>query len=122
MELQIEARNLELRQSWKDRIEQEIEKLLRHHPGLVHHLRATVEGTKQYKEGGYELLVVASVPNDTVVVKKRGEKVTTLIVEAFDTLGLQLKEMQRKKRQTFKTQDTERFNALDEATEAGAPE
>lgn len=41
--------------------------------------------------------MVASVPNDTVVVKRWGEKVHPLLVESFDILGLQLKEIVEKK-------------------------
>jgi cold shock CspA family protein len=102
MELQVEARNLELRKVWQNKIDEEKSRLERHHAGLVQHLRVTVEGTAHHKEGGYELRVVASIPNDTVVVKRKGEKVVPLVVDAFNTLGLQLKEMQRKRRQSFK--------------------
>lgn len=102
MELQVEGRNLEIRKTWQEKIDEEKERLDRHHPGLVHHLRVTIEGTSQHKEGGHEVRVVASVPNDTVVVKRKGDSVRPLLVEAFDTLGNQLKELQRKRRQTTK--------------------
>jgi cold shock CspA family protein len=39
-----------------------------------------------------------------VVVKRKGEKVVPLLVDAFNTLGLQVKELQRKRRQSFKVQ------------------
>jgi len=102
MELQVEGRNLEIRKAWQEKIEEEKVRLDRHHPGLVHHLRVSIEETSQHKEGGHEVRLVASVPNDTVVVKRKGETVRPLLVEAFDTLGLQLKELQRKRRQTSK--------------------
>lgn len=107
MELQVEGRNVEIRKVWQEKIEAEKERLDRHHPGLVHALRVTVEGTDAHREGGYELRVVASVPNDTVVVKRKGESVRTLLGDAFETLGLQLKEMQRKRRQTGKVVEHE---------------
>ena len=97
MELKIEARNLDMRKGWLDKIEDEKAKLIRHYASLVLHLRVAIESTSNYKEGGFEVRVVASVPNDTVVVKRKGEKVHPLLVEAFDVLGLQLKEMVRKK-------------------------
>lgn len=100
MELQVEGRNLDIRKVWQDKIDSEKTRLDRHHPGLVHNLRVTVSSTSHHKEGGYELQVVASVPNETVVVKRKGEKVRALLGDAFDTLGLQLKELQRKRRQT----------------------
>ncbi len=97
MDLKIETRNLDLRKGWKEKIEEEKEKLVRHYASLVLRLRVTIESTSNYKEGGFEVKVVASVPNDTVVVKRWGEKVRPLLVEAFDVLGLQLKEISRKK-------------------------
>ena len=104
MELQVEGRNLEIRKVWQDKIEEEKTRLERHHAGFIHHLRVTVEGTSSHREGGYELRLVASIPNDTVVVKRKGEKVITILVDAFNTLGLQLKELQRKRRQSYKVQ------------------
>lgn len=44
---------------------------------------------------------VAGVPGDTVVVKRWGENVRSLLVEAFDVLGAQLKDIVRKK-QSYK--------------------
>ncbi|MBU0730288.1 MAG: cold shock domain-containing protein [Proteobacteria bacterium] len=108
MEVQVEARNLEIRKSWQEKIEDEKERLNRHHPGLVHNLRITIEETTHHKTGGFELRIVASVPSDTVVVKRKGEAVRPLLVEAFDTLGLQLKEFQRKRRQTSKAPEVGR--------------
>ena len=102
MELQVEARNLEMRKVWQDKIDEETSRLERHHAGFINHLRLTIEGTAHHKEGGYELRVVASIPNDTVVVKRKGEKVVPIVVDAFNTLGMQLKELQRKRRQSFK--------------------
>jgi len=97
MELKVEARNLDMRKSWQEKIEEEREKLVRHYANFVLHLRVTIAATPGYKEGGYEVHLIASVPQDTVVVKRWGENVRSLLVEAFDVLGLQLKEIVRKK-------------------------
>ena len=102
MELQVECRNVEIRKSWQEKIEVEKERLERHHPALVQSLRVTISDAKSHKEGGYELQLLASVPNDTVIVKRKGEKIRAMLGDAFDTLGLQLKELQRKRRQTHK--------------------
>jgi cold shock CspA family protein/ribosome-associated translation inhibitor RaiA len=98
MELKIEARNVELRKSWQTKISEEQEKLIRHYANFVLHLRISIEATTHYKEGGYEIKLVATVPNDTVVVTRSGESVRTVLTESFDVLTLQLKEIQRKKR------------------------
>ncbi|HER62554.1 MAG TPA: HPF/RaiA family ribosome-associated protein, partial [Desulfobacteraceae bacterium] len=62
MELKIEARNLDMRKGWLDKIEGEKEKLIRHYANLVLHLRVTIESTSNHKEGGFEIRLVASVP------------------------------------------------------------
>ncbi|MCG6928946.1 MAG: cold shock domain-containing protein [Desulfofustis sp.] len=102
MELKVEGRNMELKKGWQMKIEEEKEKLIKHYAGFILYLRVAIEATAHHKEGGYEVKIVASVPNDTVVVTKKGERVRPLIIEAFDVLSLQLKEIQRKKRKTKK--------------------
>lgn len=113
MELKVEGRNLDLRKSWHDKIEEEKERLGRHHPGLVHNLRITIEDTSQHKQGSYEVVIVAGVPNDTVVVKRKGGKVWAVLGEAFDTLGLKLKELQRKKRKNSNNKAAAPFEVTD---------
>ena len=108
MELQVEARNLGMRTSWQNKIEEKKERLIRHYRGMIQHLRVSFEATPHHKGGGLELRLVATVPNETVVVKRKGEGGGPLLVEAFDVLGLQLKEIQRKKRQKGKTLENER--------------
>ena len=102
MELQIEGRHVEIRKSWQDKIEVEKDRLSRHHPGLVHSLRVAIEATTAHKEGGFEVRLIATVPSDTIIVKRKGEAVKPALVKAFDNLGLQLKELQRKRNQTVK--------------------
>ncbi len=102
MELKIEARNVELRKSWQDKIEEEKEKLVKFYANYVLHLRVSIEATTHHKEGGFEVKLVATVPNDTLVVVRRGEGVRPQLIEAFDVLTDQLKEIMRKKRQTVK--------------------
>lgn len=106
MELKIEARNVELRRSWQEKIDEEKERLIRHYPSYVLHLRASVEATTHHKEGGFEIKLVASVPGDTVVVSRKGDNVKALFGDAFDVLGEQLKENLRKKRKTKKGADS----------------
>ncbi len=103
MELKIEARNVEMRKSWQTKIVEEQEKLIRHYANFVLHLRVSIEATAQYKEGGFEIKLVATVPNDTVVVSRSAETVRAALTESFDVLALQLKEIQRKKRKSKKS-------------------
>lgn len=102
MELKIEARNVELRKGWHVRIQEEKEKLVRHYPNFVLHLRVSIEATAHHREGGFEIKLIATVPNDTVVVTRKGDSVRPALTESFDILALQLKEIQRKKRKNKK--------------------
>ncbi len=97
MELKVEARNVELKKGWQDRIDNEKEKLLRHYPNLVLHLRVTIEATG-HAESDFKVKLVAGVPGDTMVVTRSAENVRAALTESFDVLTLNLKEMQRKKR------------------------
>ncbi len=99
MELKIEARNIELRKGWQTKIQEEQEKLIRLYPNFVLHLRVSIEATTHHKQGGFEIKLVATVPNDTAVVTRNAETVRAALTESFDVLTLQLKEMLRKKRQ-----------------------
>lgn len=108
MELQVEGRHVEIRKSWQSKIDVEKDRLIRHHAGMVLNLRVAIEATANHKEGGYEVRLIAAVPDGTVVVKRKGEKVNPLLVKAFDNLGLQLKEMQRKKQQHQKGVEPEK--------------
>jgi cold shock CspA family protein len=102
MELKIEARNVELRKGWQTKIQEEQAKLVRHYPNFVLHLRVSIAATTHHKEGGFEVKLVASVPNDTVVVTRKADGVRAALTESFDVLSLQLKEIQRKKRKNKK--------------------
>lgn len=97
MELKIEARNVDLRKGWQKKIQEEQAKLIRHYANFVLHLRVSIEATS-HKEGGFEIKLVASVPNDMVVVSRKADTVRAALTESFDVLALQLKEIQRKKR------------------------
>jgi cold shock CspA family protein/ribosome-associated translation inhibitor RaiA len=105
MELKIETRNVDLKKGWQARIEEERDKLLHQYANFVLHLRVAIEATQHHKEGGFEIKIVASVPNDTVVVSRKGATVRSTLIEAFDVLTLQLKEIQRKKRRSVKHVD-----------------
>ena len=98
MELKVETRNVELRKGWQDKIDSEKEKLVRHYANFVFHLRVSIEANTHHKEGGFEIKLIATIPQDTVVVTRKGEAVRSVLTEAFDVLALQLKEIQRKKR------------------------
>ncbi len=115
MDLKVETRNVELRKGWQTKIDEEKERLVRHFANFVLHLRVSIEATAHHKEGGYELKLVTSVPQDTVVVTRKGENVGPLLVEAFDVLSHQLKEIVRKKRKS----ETSAESSVEEGAQYG---
>ncbi|MEA1991052.1 MAG: HPF/RaiA family ribosome-associated protein [Thermodesulfobacteriota bacterium] len=97
MDRHIEAFNITLLPEWEEKIDEEIDKIQKHHPGIVHHFRISLIGTKHHRLGLFEVHMVASVPKDTFAVKHKGEKVRPLIVSCFDVLDRQLREYNRKR-------------------------
>jgi len=60
MDRRIEAFNITLLPEWEEKIDEEISKIQKHHPGIVHHFRISLIGTKHHRHGLFEVHVVAS--------------------------------------------------------------
>ncbi len=97
MDIQIEARNVTLLPEWEEKANEEIAKITGHFPGLIHHLRVYIIGTKHHRHGFFEIHIIASVPQETIMVKRKGERVRLLIVKCFDNLDRQIKGYNRKR-------------------------
>jgi cold shock CspA family protein/ribosome-associated translation inhibitor RaiA len=102
MDLKIDARNVIITPEWQARIDEEIARLEERHPGLVHHFRLTLIATRHQRLGFFEAHVVASVPQDTIVVKESGELVLPLLVKCFDVLDRKILEYNRRRQQLVK--------------------
>jgi len=108
MDLKIDARNVIITPEWHAKIDEGIARLQEHNPGLIHHFRLTLIATRHQRLGLFEAHIVASVPQDTIVVKERGEFVEPLLVKCFDVLDRKLLEYARRRQQIVK-QHEERF-------------
>jgi ribosome-associated translation inhibitor RaiA len=115
MERRIDARELSLTPEWKERIDLEIDRIEESHPGLVHYLRATLTGSTHQRLGLFEVTLVATVPGDTVVVKRKGELVHPLIVESFDVLDRRLREYSSRRQRLVKTHEEQPAGSIDES-------
>ena len=102
MDLKIDARNVDITPEWQARIDEEIARLEERHQGLIHHFRLTLIATRHQRLGLFEIHAVASVPQDTLVVKENGELVLPLIVKCFDVLDRKILEYNRRRQQTVK--------------------
>jgi cold shock CspA family protein len=102
MDLKIDARNVIITPAWYAKIDEEIARLQEHNPGLIHHFRLTLIATRHQRLGLFEVHIVASVPQDTIVVKERGEFVEPLLVKCFDVLDRKVLEYSRRRQQIVK--------------------
>lgn len=102
MDIRIEARNLTMLPEWDGKIDEELCKIDCHYPGLLHHFRLTLSGTRHHKLGAFEIHITGTVPEKTIVVKKKGELVLPLIVESFDVLDSELREHNRLRQQVVR--------------------
>ena len=102
MDLKIDARNVEITPEWQARIDDEIARLEERHSGLIHHFRLTLMATRHQRLGLFEVHIVASVPQDTLVVKEIGELVPPLLVKCFDVLDRKIVEYNRRRQQMVK--------------------
>ncbi len=103
MEVRIEPRNLTMLPEWEERINKELSRVNSHNPGLIHHARVALMGTPHHKLGAFEVHVNCTVPEKrNIVVKKKGELVLPLLVEAFDALDLELREYNRTRQEVVR--------------------
>lgn len=114
MDRRIDAINITMLPEWEEKIDEELAKIAEHHPGAIHHFRATLFGTKHHRHGLFEIHVVASVPGDTIVVKEKGERVRPMIVAAFDFLDRELAEYDRRRQNLVKTHEERPMGTISE--------
>jgi cold shock CspA family protein len=91
-DVHIEARQMELLPEWREKIEEELDRLQNHYHDPILHARVELIGTRHHRHGAFEIRLVATVPGDTITIIRQGELVHPLIVEAFDVLDRRLRE------------------------------
>ncbi len=114
MDRHVEARNLTILPEWEEKIDEEVARIETHHPGVVHHIRVCLIGTKHHRHGLFEVHVAASVPQETIVVKEKGERMRPAIVAAFDFLDRELREYGRKRQGLVKTHEERPMGVVSE--------
>lgn len=91
----IECRNVQMQPEWETRINEEFARVQRHYPRGITSGRVEIIGTRHHRHGAYEVRLVVTVPNDTVVVTRRGDLEFPLLTDVFDALQRQLEERAR---------------------------
>jgi ribosomal subunit interface protein len=82
MQVEIEGRNTEVRQSWRDLIDQKLKKL-EHFPNEITRARVTITHNPHHHLGDNQVQVVLAVAGQTLTVKKKGAQIPTVLRSAL---------------------------------------
>lgn len=74
MQVEIEGRNVTVRQNWRELIEQKLMKS-EHFPNEITHARVTITHSPHHHMGDNQVQVVLSVAGQTLTVKKKGVQI-----------------------------------------------
>ncbi|MBI3301475.1 MAG: HPF/RaiA family ribosome-associated protein [Deltaproteobacteria bacterium] len=74
MQLDIEGRNTEIQERWRDLIERKLAKL-EHYPNEITHARVTITHNPHHHVGDNRVQVILSVSGQTLTVKKSGAQI-----------------------------------------------
>jgi cold shock CspA family protein len=104
-DVHIEGQNLEILPEWREKIEEELARLQKHYHDPILHARVEIIGTAHHRLGAFEVHLVISIPGDTITIRRQGEMVVPLVVEAFDVLDRRLAEHAQVVQQQIKTHE-----------------
>ena len=82
MQVEIEGRNTEVRQSWRDLIEQKLGKF-EHFPNEITRARVTITHNPHHHLGDNQVQVVLAVAGQTLTVKKKGAQIPDILRSAL---------------------------------------
>jgi cold shock CspA family protein/ribosome-associated translation inhibitor RaiA len=102
-DVHIEGRNLEILPEWRAKIEEELARLQKHYHDPILHARVEIIGTAHHRLGAFEVHLIVTVPGDTITLRRQGDMVMPLVVEAFDALDRRLAEHAQVIQQKVKT-------------------
>ena len=82
MQLDIEGRNTEVQERWRDLIQRKLAKL-EHYPNEITHARVTITHNPHHQVGDNQVQVVLSVSGQTLTVKKNGAQIPAVLRAAL---------------------------------------
>ena len=83
MQLDIDGRNIEIQERWRDLIERKLIKL-EHYPNEITHARVTITHSPHHHLGDNQVQIVLSVSGQTLTVKKSGAQVPAVLRAALN--------------------------------------
>ena len=102
LDVHIKGRNLEILPEWREKIDEELDRLGKHTSDPILHARVELIGTGHHRHGAFEIQLVANVAGQTLTVARQGEYVLPLIVDAFNALDRRLREYSSQRQQQVK--------------------
>jgi ribosomal subunit interface protein len=82
MQVEIEGRNTEVRQSWRDLIDEKLKKF-EHFPNEITRARITITHNPHHHLGDNQVQVVLAVARQTLTVKKKGAQILAALRSAL---------------------------------------
>ena len=82
MQVEIEGRNTQVRQSWRNLIEQKLGKS-EHFPNEITRARVTITHNPHHHLGDNQVQVIVAVAGQTLTVKKKGAEISTVLRSAL---------------------------------------
>jgi cold shock CspA family protein/ribosome-associated translation inhibitor RaiA len=82
MQVEIESRNTEVRQSWRDLIDRKLSKF-EHFPNEITRARVTITHNPHHNQGDNQVQVVLAVSGRTLTVKKKGAQIPAVLRSAL---------------------------------------
>jgi ribosomal subunit interface protein len=102
MQLNIEGRNTEVQQSWRNLIERKLTKLERY-PNEITHARVTITHGPHHQSGDNQVQVVLSVAGRTLTVKKQGAQIPTALRTALTAAEREIATYQQNRKRFVKS-------------------
>jgi CspA family cold shock protein len=89
MQLDIEGRNTEVQQRWRELIERKLAKL-EHYPNEITHARVTITHNPHHQIGDNQVQIVLSLSGQTLTVKKSGAQIPDALRAALTAAGREI--------------------------------
>ncbi len=102
MDVHMEGQNLEILPEWREKINEELDRLQEMYFNPILHARVEIIGTRHHHLGAFEVHLIVTVTGETITISRQGEFVPPLLVEAFDALSRRLLEYSRIMQQEVK--------------------
>lgn len=105
MDIHVEGQNLEILPEWREKIDEELNRVQEMYSTPILHGRVEIIGTRHHRLGAFEVHLIITVAGDTLTIMRQGELVPPLLIEAFDALSRRLLEHSRIQQREIKNHE-----------------